>query len=334
MKLFSIAVSNYKGLLDVECELSNFVCIVGENNAGKSSLLQAVLLFINGTKLSKDAFYDPKSEILITVRLSGITKEVLDKLEEEHRQKIEPYIVGEEITLARRYATDGTSKLRVVTFVPNENKYRQEYVSSILAGKKGAEIHDLLAQDYSEIVGDTHPESVSTQKAAKELIEKYVVGLPQSEFHLEDIALPTGIDNSVRAIMPEPIYIPAVKDLVDDMKTKEAASFGKLLSILLNVIEEDLDAAAETFEILRRKLTRIRQPDGTVLDERMERVKRIEETIQNNLKETFRDVTIEIEIPPPEIKTVLSNVGLSETLVEEDQQQTELELLFAGIFDD
>jgi putative ATP-dependent endonuclease of OLD family len=42
----------------------------------------------------------------------------------------------------------------------------------------------------------------------------------------------------------------------------------------------------------------------------MERVKRIESTIQDNLKETFRDVRIELEIPPPEIKTVLSNASV------------------------
>jgi hypothetical protein len=54
----------------------------------------------------------------------------------------------------------------------------------------------------------------------------------------------------------------------------------------------------------------VTQEDGTVLDDRMERVKAIEMTIQQNLQETFRNVLIELEIPPPEIKTVLSNATI------------------------
>lgn len=94
------------------------------------------------------------------------------------------------------------------------------------------------------------------------------------------------------------------------MKTKESASFGKLLNILLDVIEEDLTEATETFENLRKKLNRVIQADGKVIDDRMDRVKEIEKTIQDNLQETFRNVTIELEIPPPEIKTVLSNANI------------------------
>ena len=133
---------------------------------------------------------------------------------------------------------------------------------------------------------------------------------PPTDLVLEDIPLPTGIDNSIRALLPEPVYIPAVKDLSDDLKTKESASFGKLLNILLDVIEADLTEAAETFENLRKKLNRVVQEDGTVIDERMDKVQAIERTIQSNLQETFRNVSIELEIPPPEIKTVLSNATI------------------------
>jgi hypothetical protein len=42
----------------------------------------------------------------------------------------------------------------------------------------------------------------------------------------------------------------------------------------------------------------------------MDRVKAIEKTIQSNLQETFKNVVIELEIPPPEIKTVLSNANI------------------------
>jgi putative ATP-dependent endonuclease of OLD family len=306
MKLTHIKAVNYKGLLNAECQLSSFVCVVGENNAGKSSLLQAILLFINGAKLSKEAFYDTSKEIIITASLGGVTDETLSRLEDDHRRRLMRYVKNETLTLARWYSTDGTSRLRIVTNVPRDRKYRTEDINNAFRGKNGSEVSNELSATYSEVSDGETISATTTQKAAKDLIEKYIEQLPPDDFEQGDISLPSGIDNSIRAILPEPIYIPAVKDLIDDLKTKESASFGKLLNILLDVIEEDLSEAVDTFESLRRKLNRIYLADGTVSDERMERVKRIEQVIQENLKETFRDVQIELQIPPPEIKTILS----------------------------
>ncbi len=310
MKLTHISIENYKGLREIESNLSDFVCAVGENNAGKSSLLQALLLFVNGTKLSSAEFYEPDKEILIKVRLTGVTGETLSTLTDEHRTKIEPYVDAENLVLARRYATDGSSKLRIVTLVPRDPKYHADQIDAFFKGKKGKENGEALRTFYPETTTPAEADNVSTQKAAKEIIERYINAMPVDQLAPDDIPLPTGIDNSIRSLLPEPVYIPAVKDLTDDLKTKESASFGKLLNILLDVIEDDLTEAAETFENLRKKLNRVVNEDGSITDDRMDRVKEIENTIQTNLQETFRNVTIELEIPPPEIKTVLSNATI------------------------
>ncbi|MFH1952845.1 MAG: AAA family ATPase [Pseudomonadota bacterium] len=296
MKLAHISVENYKGLREIESNLSDFVCAVGENNAGKSSLLQALLLFVNGTKLSSAEFYEPDKEILIKVRLTGVTGETLSTLTDEHRTKIEPYVDAENLVLARRYATDGSSKLRIVTLVPRDPKYHADQIDAFFKGKKGKENGEALRTFYPETTTPAEADNVSTQKAAKEIIERYINAMPVDQLAPDDIPLPTGIDNSIRSLLPEPVYIPAVKDLTDDLKTKESASFGKLLNILLDVIEDDLTEAAETFENLRKKLNRVVNADGSITDDRMDRVKEIENTIQTNLQETFRNVTIELTL--------------------------------------
>jgi predicted ATP-dependent endonuclease of OLD family len=310
MQLTHLAVLNYKGLCNTECLLSDFVCVIGENNTGKSSLLQALLLFINGPKLSKAEFYDPNQDIVIIVSLNGVTEEVLAKLTEEHRSKLIRHVKDASIVLARRYSQDGTSKLRVVTLVPQNAKYDDEQIEGVFKGKKGKEIGDALLASYPETTDAKSAASINTQKAAKDIIQAYIAQLPADQLVRKDIPLPTGIDNSIRSILPEPVYIPAVKDLSDELKTKESASFGKLLNILLDVIEGDLTEAAETFDNLRKKLNRITDKDGHIVDERMDRVRAIEETIQQNLQETFKNVSIELQIPPPEIKTVLSGASI------------------------
>jgi hypothetical protein len=48
--------------------------------------------------------------------------------------------------------------------------------------------------------------------------------------------LPTGIDKSIEPMLPDPIYIPAVKDLADDIKTSESTPFGKILGGLQAIV--------------------------------------------------------------------------------------------------
>ncbi len=67
MKLDSLHVNNYRALRDVEIPFSSFVCLTVENNAGKSSFLQALSLFLRGTVLAETNFFDPNESIVIAV---------------------------------------------------------------------------------------------------------------------------------------------------------------------------------------------------------------------------------------------------------------------------
>jgi len=317
MKFTKLVVENFKSLKNVNTPLSTFTCIVGENNSGKSTFIQSLLLFIKGTKLKQDDFYDISKDILITVTINDISTADLAVLGDIHKEKLEKFIITKEdgtneLKLARRYSHDDySSKLRNVTFVPKLQKFSKDVVDEKFKGQKGQSIVDILTTDYHEIEA-SKAEAVKTQKAAKELIENYIETLPAEEMEEKDISLESGFDNTIKAFFPEPIYIPAVKDLSDEMKTKDSASFGKLLNILLDVIEDDLNEAKEVFEKLREKLNKTYDENGILIsDNRLDKVKQIEDTIQRNLNETFKNVSIELEVPPPEIKTILSTANIS-----------------------
>src|SRR5690606_27491976 len=122
--------------------------------------------------------------------------------------------------------------------------------------------------------------------------------------------LPTGLDKSVLPMLPERIYIPAVKDLGDDTKTAESSSFGKILSIVMKSIEPLLADEAGLFDKLSKKLTRMPGPDGQTTDGRLPLIQEIERTIQRYVQESFARVKLEIEIPPPELRSVLSTARI------------------------
>lgn len=310
MTISNISVTNFKGLRDINVPLSKFSCIIGENNAGKSSFMQALLLFLKGNKLSpNDDYYDNTKDILITVEFSDISDDELEALGEGHRDKLKKYIGSDgKLILARRYGNDGKSSLRNVGYFPKLIKYSKEKINENFQGKKGKDISETLQTIYHEI--DITGKTITTQSNAKEIIDEYIEQMPLSEKELKDVPLESGFDNTITAFFPEPIYIPAVKDLSDDMKTKEGATFGKLLNILLDVIEEDLEDEKILFENLRKRLNKLYDEDGNVSDDRIEKIKKVEETIQKNLNETFKNISIELQIPQPEIKTILSSASI------------------------
>lgn len=312
-----VTINNFKGLKNIFSPLSEFTCVIGENNAGKSTFIQALFLFIKGTKLSEEDFFDKDEDILISVEIQNIKEKDLELIDQSHREKFKSNILFDEegkgsIKLARRYSkTDYSSKLRHVKLAPKDKRFNKRNIEELLKGKKGkASIQGVLNESFPEL-DEKEVSDVTTLKRAKELIDEYILTINEDEMEEKDVPLDTGFDNSIKALFPEPIYIPAVKDLSDDMKTKDSASFGKLLNILLDVIEDDLSEAKGVFEELRRKLSKTYDEEGNLnSDSRLEKVIQIEKTIQRNLNQTFKNVSIDLEVPPPEIKTILSNANI------------------------
>ncbi|MEX2167680.1 MAG: AAA family ATPase [Pirellulales bacterium] len=308
MKLAHLQVSNYRGLRDISIPLSPFVCITGENNGGKSSVLQSLSLFLSGSSLKSSDYFEPATEIAIAVTLSNVTQEDLNLLAEEHRGRIAGVIVDQKLTLVRTYGTDGKSQLGYFGLVPKAPRFTAENVAELVAKKKGGQLKDAVLGIFPELEGQVS--AAITQGAARDLIQQLGDGLPLAEKETRFVALPTGLDKSVIPMLPERIYIPAVKDLADDTKTAETSSFGKILAIVMKAIEPLLADEKGLFEKLSRKLTRLIGADGTVEDSRLEEIRRIERTIQAYVRESFANVSLEIDIPPPDLRSVLSTARI------------------------
>jgi len=84
-----------------------------------------------------------------------------------------------------------------------------------------------------------------------------------------------------------------VKDITDDVKTTESATFGKLLGVLLSLIEdaEEFKDILESFETLKGYLNKV-ETDGKVVDDRLDEVKNIELILEEHIQENFPNVNI------------------------------------------
>ena len=309
MRLTQLSIANYRALRDVTIPLSRFGCLIGENNSGKSSFLQALSLFFSGTKLTANHFFDESKPIRIAVTFEGITDADLARLADQHRTRVAGIVKNGRLVLVRAYDTAGKSSLLCNTLTPNEPRFSPETVANLVkGGRPGQAFVTKVVQAFPELDGVV--DTSMNQDAVKQKIQEFADSLPDNQKTAADQPLPTGIDKSIEPMLPDPIYIPAVKDLADDIKTTESTPFGKILAILLQAVEAKLPDVQQLFELLNAKLNRVQQPDGVVVDGRLDEVKLIESTVEKYVRESFADVALRITIPPPELKTVFSSARI------------------------
>ena len=309
MNISFVKIKNYRGVKSDYFEASPFTCIIGENNAGKSTILLATSLFFSGTSLGKSDFYNEDEAIEIEVTFSDICPKDINRLSEEHRDRIKELIIDDKLVLTRYYHTDGKSELLCSRLAPKDAKYGKNVVGELMKGKKGKEIANSVINLFPEC--KERFENLTTQKDIYAKLDEIIAELPEDQKELKLVPLPTGIDNSIKNFLPEPIYIAAVKDLKDDVKSKESATFGKLLGILMKFLESSVhfEKITESFNDLHKLLNVVREADQ-VLDNRIEKLQSIEKQIGDFLSENFPKSKIEIEIPKPELKQVFSNARI------------------------
>lgn len=309
MRLAQLSINNYRALRDVTIPLSRFGCLIGENNSGKSSFLQALALFFSGSKLAASHFFDESKPIRIAVTFEGIGDANLARLADEHRTRVAGIVKNGRLVLVRAYGTDGKSSLLYNALTPNDARFSANSIAALMKSQRaGQTFVNKVVQAFPELNGIV--DTTMNQDAVKLKIQELADSLPDDQKTATDQPLPTGIDKSIEPMLPDPIYIPAVKDLADDIKTTESTPFGKILAILLQAVEPKLPDAQRLFEELNAKLNRVQQPDGTVVDGRLDEVKLIESTVEKYVRESFSDVALRITIPPPELKTVFSSARI------------------------
>jgi len=308
MKLDKISIANFKGLRTAEFDPTSFSCLVGENNAGKSTILQAVSIALNRpNQLMLDVFYDPTIPVEFTLQLSEISPADLLRLVEDHRARIVEIVNDGCLTLLVRYRP--SDKVEVVTFrpVPIEQKYHAASIADNLKGLRGAAVREAVIVNYPEFGADC-PEDLNITTAKGFLTEK-ILALPDEQFVIAEAPLPSGISSSISNLLPEPIYIPAVRNLSDEMKTSQSTSFGRLIGLLLEDLAPDLNDIDESFRQLNRLLNRVTE-DGDYVDARHEKVRDMEVLVQGFLQEHFSNANVELNIPPPELKAILSTAQI------------------------
>ena len=233
-----LKVDNYRGLKDLTIPLTGFTCLIGRNNSGKSSVLQCISLALSGTKLKSSDFYDQEAPVTITLEFQGVSEDDFNAVEDEQqRERFRSIVYSGGLTIVRKYEPHG-GKVSLLTTrrLPKNDLLRKDGLTEIWAGTKHATLRAAVVAAIPEL--DSLLAVKPTQADVKSAVTLLVDDLKKADLVSELVPLPTGLDKSILPLLPEIIYIPAVKDVSDEIKTAESATFGKLLGILLAEIAE------------------------------------------------------------------------------------------------
>lgn len=313
MRITSLRVSNFRGLKKCAFELDSLTAVVGPNNAGKSSVLLALKLFFSRTKLGIDQFHDPSLPVRIEVSFDGVSEVDFARIvEEEHRERVRNLVDGGRVSFVLQYLPGEKGELLCRKQLPVDPRFSDASITAAIAGKKGAaQIHAALSALLPEFEADLV--GLPTHSAAKAAVDAIIASLPDTAKVESDAPLPVGIPASLTGFFPEPILIPAVRDVRDELKTSEASTFGKLVGVILGLIEqnEQMQRIAESLETLHQLLNRTHGEDGAILDNRLGEVRSIEAALARILRESFPRIDLHLEVPRPELRSIFSSAKLT-----------------------
>lgn len=241
--LSDIAIKNFRSCQDCAFPLADFTPLVGYNNGGKSNVLKGISWLLKKRALGADDFFDPGRPVEISGTISGISEELLDRLDKKHRDRIE------------KYCHDGDLRLRRLQPAPSAS---------------AKTVHLDIWDPQQDGGGWTRN--------------------------------PTGIDEAISALFPEPIEIGAMEDSAEDVaKHKNTTTIGKLIGEVTVPLEEQHGAEiTRAFDGIRRIL----EAGGA---QRSPELQAFDRGANQLIQDFFPGISIALHVPPPEIKELFKS---------------------------
>lgn len=113
---------------------------------------------------------------------------------------------------------------------------------------------------------------------------------------------PTGIDNALKAILPEPIRIGAMENAAEDAaKAKSTTTIGKLLS---SIIEQIQAAHTNQIQAHLNNISSLIASDGAT---RLNQLTTIDNSLNSKIRDLFPDISVKLHFPTPTEKDLLSS---------------------------
>jgi hypothetical protein len=147
-KIDWIRIRNFRSCSDVRLNLEAYSPLVGYNNAGKSNILKAIQWFLRPTGLQDKDFNDSEEKVIISAKISGISNDLLNSLDGNHKSSIEPFISNESFFVRMEQSEPGGAKGLRKLYVSAGNEVQDEDSWDWRVNPNGLQeaLHDLFPE--------------------------------------------------------------------------------------------------------------------------------------------------------------------------------------------
>lgn len=146
MRLAHIKIKNFQAHSNTQLPLAQLGCLIGENNAGKSSVLHAIRYVLEDKKIGAEDFRNPELPVSVELKLEGIDEEDLRRMDETHRDRVREMVQNGELTIVRTQELGEKAESRYMKLGPSDPSWSLESLASAIKGKKGAQLRQAVVE--------------------------------------------------------------------------------------------------------------------------------------------------------------------------------------------
>lgn len=301
MKVEEVHIKHFKSLEDVHLKCGKRVAIIGENNSGKSNIIEALDLFFNPLKekFSEESYYekDTSHPIEITVQFKE-----LNAWEKEYLSR---WISADKLKIKRVFKWGDSPEVAHIWIrdAPEPEWLREEEASlvNIASWWKNKDQLVIGNHQFQKYLGTKQPSVGKWKDAINAFLGDHSAEVSFVEMEKEN---PTGLANVLKGGLPELILVPAVRNVLDEAKVAKTNPFGRLIHTLMGRIpDEQKSRIKNAINKINDLLNRV---EG---QERIREIREMEELLKKMLC-PFMECDVEIEVPFPEIENMFSKVNL------------------------
>lgn len=293
MRLDKLLVKQFRSIDSAEIDIFDFTSLIGANNAGKSTILRAIELFLNNDTPEISEFRNGNSEVPIVIE--GVFTNILDW--ERSTPGVSALVADNKIELryTAKYNLDtgkvGTgyeAKVREETIVGWSDKF-SEVSEPIKAIAKTVDVDGkgwrtkANLEKVRQKIRETNPELVT---------------LGDVKWSSEGISINAALQQAI----PQLIHVPAVRDAADEAKPGTKSAFGLLLKkVIFPALQE-----TDFYRSLLTAVDGVKQAMSGSRDDGVQAVKEISSAISQKLSSIISAKAF-LSIESPDIEKIFGN---------------------------
>lgn len=306
MRLRRFEIRNYKCIEHVTLEWEDLIVLIGENNAGKSSVLSAIAVFLSGGSIKDSSlFRRHQTDDSNAIELIGHFDSLTD--DEKGQVAVRGRMDGDHWVLKKRYWFEAGEGGEAGGW--KETLYSFSGLEQFVGWPDPDTTWTAFPADYQPII-DALPNKGARPNAGSR--ESLKAAVREQRPDLVAVTAPTWVANpggggnwksNANSILPRPILVKAVQEASDETNAKDATTYGKLVNL---IVERSLAQRPEmaALQAALDDVLALFRPDPANPQRQAQEVRDLQDRINQSLNEVVGGQAL-IRTEAPELRTMV-----------------------------